>query len=194
MKTPSLENHLELHRELLRPVESRPEPSASARFFKRIMTLGIAAFLILLLLIYFVPGYDLLSILEGKTVSTVADDYRVTLSDGRIVLFYQDVYAQLQQLYLDNQEYEFSVCLLGSKQDRTYSISGLVQPRTYDQDVFHVRAEMCNKETLIALHSHPYKKCIFSEADIQYYQAFTKINKDGLIGVMCEPSRFGFYP
>ncbi len=185
---------LKHHRELLRPVEPAQESSVSARLIKRMMTLGITVFLILLLLIYLVPGYDLLSILEGKTTSTVVDNYHFTLPDGRTIAFARDVFAQLQQLYFDNQEHEFSVCLLGSHQDTIYRITGLVHPRTYDQDVFHVRADICGKETLIALHSHPYKKCIFSEQDITYYRSFATINPEGLIGVMCEPDRFGFYP
>ena len=86
------------------------------------------------------------------------------------------------------------MCLLGSKQGTTYLITGLLQPRIYEQDEFQVRADLCIKETLIALHSHPYKKCIFSEADISYYKSFANINNNGLIGVMCELNRFGFYP
>ena len=194
MKKLSWEEHLKHHRELLRPVAPIKEPSPLAQRLRRFALLSIAFFLLFLLLVYFVPGYDLLSILEGKTVSTVVDNYQITLSDGRRVLFYQDIYAQLQQLYFDNQPHEFSVCLLGSKQGTTYLITGLLQPRIYEQDVFHVRADLCSKETLIALHSHPYKKCIFSEADISYYKSFANINNNGLIGVMCELNRFGFYP
>ena len=194
MPSSSWEKELEEHRELLRPLEPLKQPSQAQKIMKRILTLGIALLLLLLLLVYFVPGYDLLSILEGKTVSDVVDNYRITLADGRVILFNPDVYAQLRQLYLDNQHQEFSACLLGLKQDNIYSLTRLVQPKTYEQDIFHVRAEMCMKETLIALHSHPYKHCIFSEADIQYYNAFAKLNKEGLIGVMCELDRFGFYP
>ncbi len=194
MPAASWEDHLQEHRELLRPVDELKEPSRAARTIKRILTLCIALFLLMLLLVYFVPGSDLLSILEGKTASDVVKDYRVQLSDGRAVIFHEEVFDQLQQLYLDNQEQEFSACLFGLKQDQIYTVTGLLLPRTYEQNVFHVRADLCPKETLIALHSHPYKHCIFSEADINYYKSFANINKDGLIGVMCEPERFGFYP
>lgn len=194
MTSSSWSEELEKHRELLRPVEPTQQPSQFQKTLKRILTLTTALVLVLLLLIYFVPGYDLLSILEGKIVSDVVDNYRISLTDGRVIVFDQNVYAQLQQLYLDNQHQEFSACLLGSKEGKTYTLTGLAQPKTYEQDVFHVRAALCTQETLIALHSHPYKKCIFSEADINYHQAFAKLNNDGLIGVMCELDRFGFYP
>ena len=143
---------------------------------------------------YLAPGYDLLSVLEGKAASDVVVNHQLTLSDGRTIIFTPEVFTQLKTLYFENQHQEFSACLLGSQTATVYTLDRLILPRTYEQDVFHVRADLCPKETVIALHSHPYKHCIFSAADINYYQAFAKINKDGLIGVMCEPDRFGFYP
>ena|SRR3989344_4791314 len=182
------------HGLLLRPIVTPQDPSRFQRFLKRFMTVAVALFLLFLLLVYLAPGYDLLSVLEGKAASKVVVNHRIALSDGRSVVFTSVVFAHLQQLYLDNQRQEFSACLTGNKEGDIYSVTDIILPRTYEQDVFHVRADLCPKETLIALHSHPYKHCIFSEADINYYQAFAKINKDGLIGVMCEPDRFGFYP
>lgn len=194
MPSPSWSKELERHRELLRPVEPSRTPSRWQQVVKRILTVCIALVLLLLLLVYLVPGYDLLSILEGRIVSTQITDLTIILQDGRKIIFQKEVYEALQKIYVDNQKTEFSVCLQGEKQENTYKITGLSVPRTYEQDVFHVRAELCSKETLIALHSHPYKKCIFSEADIRYYNSFANINKDGLIGLMCEPTRFAFYP
>ncbi len=159
--------------------------------------LWIALSTVILLFLFFVsigPGYHLLAYLQNMIVSTPAQDFRIALSDGRVVVFLPLVYEQLREIYLNQQTKEFSVCLQGKKEDMTYKITGLEIPNTYEQETFHVVADLCDSATLIALHSHPYQKCIFSEADIAYYQAFAKINKDGLIGVMCEPTRFGFYP
>ncbi|HLC72519.1 MAG TPA: hypothetical protein VJH37_02970 [Candidatus Nanoarchaeia archaeon] len=185
---------IEDHGLLLRPVVTPQHPSRFQRFLKRFTTIVVALFLLFLLLVYLAPGYDILSVLEGKSASNVVVNHKITLSDGRNVVFTSTVFAHLQQLYLDNQQHEFSACLVGKKEGDIYSIIDIILPRTYEQDVFHVRADLCPQETLIALHSHPYTHCIFSQADIAYYQAFAKINKDGLIGVMCEPDRFGFYP
>ncbi|MBS3144120.1 hypothetical protein J4208_00895 [Candidatus Woesearchaeota archaeon] len=182
------------HGLLLRPFEPPAAPTPTQRFFKRFGTLLIALFLLFLLLVYLAPGYDLLSVLEGKAASDVVVNHQLTLSDGRTIIFTPEVFTQLKTLYFENQHQEFSACLLGSQTATVYTLDRLILPRTYEQDVFHVRADLCPKETVIALHSHPYKHCIFSAADINYYQAFAKINKDGLIGVMCEPDRFGFYP
>lgn len=185
---------VEDHKELLRPVEPLPEPSRLLLLLRKIFIRGVALLLLLLILIYFVPGYDFLSILEGKTASNTIQNSLITLHDGTTITFAPEVLAQLQKLYLANQDHEFSACLLGTLSGRQYSITHFVLPQVYDQDVFHVRADLCAKETLIALHSHPYKHCIFSEADIDYYKAFTQQNPKGIIGVMCELERFGFYP
>ena len=66
-------------------------------------------------------------------------------------------------------------------------------PKAFGQSVSHVSAELCNSNTIVALHSHPYKRCIFSEQDIKSYEAARQINPDAIIGLMCEADRFGFY-
>ncbi|GEM_PF-804760 len=152
---------------------------------------------VLLIFLFFVsigPGYHVLSYLQNMIVSSPAQDFRIGLPDGRLILFSPTVYEQLQSIYLSQQTKEFSVCLQGKKEGTTYKITGLEVPKTYEQETFHVTAQLCDSTTLIALHSHPYQQCIFSDQDIAYYRKFAKVNVDGLIAVMCDRDRFGFYP
>src|SRR3989344_3707120 len=109
------------HGLLLRPVDKLPAPSRLQRVLKRFATVVVALFLLFLLLVYLAPGYDLLSVLEGKAASDVVVDHQLTLSDGRTIIFTPEVFTQLQRLYFENQHQEFSACLLGSQTATVYT-------------------------------------------------------------------------
>jgi len=161
---------------------------------KRIFIITTSIFLIILFLTYLLPGYDLLSILEGKIVSNRLIDLQLTLRNGNKVVFTNEAYLKLKDIYLKNQRTEFSSCLLGYKENNNYRVTDLYIPKTHQKTVFEVASELCNKDTIIALHSHPYKHCIFSSQDINYYNNFKEVNPEGMIGLICELNRFTFYP
>jgi|SRR3989344_2225620 len=170
------------------------EESKLHKAIKRIFIIIMALFLIMLILTYLVPGNNILSILEGRFVSVpIEEDFTANLDNGGKVVFSSSVYEELKQIYLKEQKNEFKVCLVGNKILDRYYITELRTPKTISQDVFSVYAEQCSKETLIPLHSHPFKHCIFSSQDIKSYELFKEINKDAIIGLMCEPARFNFY-
>lgn len=168
--------------------------SKLTKIIKRIITIVIALSLILLVLTYLIPGNDLIQILQGRFVSApLEEDFTVDLNNKGKVIFYSEVYNELKQIYLKEQKNEFKVCLVGNKINNNYYIYDLETPYIVSQDVFSVLAEECSKETLIPLHSHPYKHCIFSSQDIKSHERFKKINPEAIIGLMCEPVRFSFY-
>ena len=161
---------------------------------KKILLIFIGIFLIVLLVSYLLPGDYLVRVLQGQIVSsTLGSDYTLTLKNGDLVVFDPAVYTQLKEFYFEHQKDEFKVCLLGRKNNNHYLISGMAIPKVFSQSFAHVSAEQCSKETIIPLHKHPYKSCLFSQQDIRSYEAFHRINKDALIGLMCEIDRFTFY-
>ncbi|HLC37366.1 MAG TPA: hypothetical protein VJJ53_01145 [Candidatus Nanoarchaeia archaeon] len=174
--------------------EFNEEEGKLRKVIKRAFIIATALFLVMIVLTYLVPGNNMLSILEGRFVSSSIDeDFTVTLDNGRKVIFSNGVYKELKQIYFKEQKNEFKVCLIGNKIQNNYYINKLGTPRIISQDVFSVYAEQCSKETLIPLHSHPFKHCIFSSQDIKSYEIFKEINKDAILGLMCEPARFSFY-
>ena len=161
--------------------------------YRKVMIAAISIFLVLLVVPYFIFGNNIFYIIEGKFVSEkIKNDFSVSFGGGKVV-FENGTYSKLKEFYFASQKSEFKVCLVGKKEDKNYLVSDLYVPKTFGQSVSHVSAELCNSSTIVALHSHPYKRCIFSEQDIKSYKAGKQINPDAIIGLMCEAGRFGFY-
>lgn len=162
--------------------------------WQKLIAIASAIFLVILITFYFVPGSYVLDILEGRLVSEKLNpDFSINLKNGGKVIFEKAAYEQLRKFYFAEQKNEFKACLLGKKEGGDYFVSGLYLPKTFGQSVSHVSAELCSKETIISLHTHPYAHCIFSPQDIKSYGAVRKINPSSFIGLMCGPDRFSFY-
>jgi hypothetical protein len=157
---------------------------------KKIMLVVIGGFLALLFFSYVIIQYPLGNIIAGQSESTPLHNNVLVLDDFNIV-FLEGTAAQLEQIYLNEQRVEFSVCLQGIK-EKDYFITSLYKPKTYSQNFNHVSFEPC-VDSLIILHSHPYKSCIASQTDISLLEQSKKENKDVLMVVMCEPQRFSVY-
>jgi len=159
---------------------------------KKIFIAISSIILAVLVITYLVPGSHVLSILEGQATSyKLNPDLTIDLKNGKIV-FDNSTYEQLKQMYFAEQRSEFKACLEGHKDGLNYFITGVYVPETYSQSFSHVTAELCNSSTIIPLHTHPYKNCIFSYQDIRGLDAIRKVNPDAIIGLMCEPDRFNF--
>lgn len=107
--------------------------------------------------------------------------------------FEQSVLEQLQSYYLNNQQTEFSVCLGGMVVNKGYRITSLYFPTTYKRLFNQVTFEPCSADTLILLHSHPYKRCSASATDLRTLKKSQQENPSTLMLVMCESSRFAVY-
>lgn len=172
--------------------EIKPE-SKYWKAIRKVLVMILALGLIALILSYFLPG-DAMHIIQGRLGSYEVDkDYSINTPEGFTIIFSKDVYNKIVDTYLSNQETEVAFCLKGTLENNTYRLDEFYIPPTKDKEVFSVTSQICNSETLIAFHTHPYKHCIFSDVDIKYYQAFKQLNPQGMIGVMCEPNRFTFY-
>ena len=175
-------------------LEEPEEESKLKRILKRVFLAIIGLFMLFLILSYFLPGYHLLSLLEGRIVSaTLQSDHTVPLKAGGKVIFVPEVYEELKQIYLSIQKTEFKVCLQGEKRGDAYHIKNIYVPETYERSFRHVSAELCDESTIIPLHSHPFMRCLFSAQDIRSYRAFRRINPEAMTGLMCAVDRFSFY-
>ena len=160
--------------------------------FKRYFKLFAAIFLVLLMVSFTFVTFPISDILVGILQSNPLEDNTLIL-DGFEIIFDQSTLSQLQSIYFAEQEVEFSVCLSGEKRGANYHISDLYQPEMFEQTFNHVSFAPCSQDTLLLLHSHPYKRCAASETDLNTLTSTQKLNPDILMVVMCEPGRFAVY-
>ncbi len=155
--------------------------------WKKILITLLGLFLLFLLLGYFVFPLDIFaSVIDSATLhdGLVEQDVTVRFENGSYEVLLERYNAYLTE--------EFKVCLLGTY-DGEYHVTSVYDVVMYEQAFDHVVSEACPEETLIALHSHPYRQCLASAQDIKTLEKAQEINPNALIGIMCEPERFSFY-
>ena len=174
--------------------EANPEEELRKQKRKKLFIAALGLLLVVMTVIYLVPGDYVLSILEGQVTSyKLNDDLTIDLNGDSKVIFDNSTYQQLRELYFAEQRSEFKACLTGHKSGNEYIVTGVYQPETLSQSFSHVSAELCNADTIISLHTHPYKHCTFSLTDVIGLDSVRKVNENAIIGLMCEPDRFNFY-
>lgn len=174
--------------------EEIPEESPLQKNLRRAYIIIVALFLILLLIINTNAGAHFISVLAGKIItSKLNQDHSFNLRDSGQVIFLNQTYMALDDLYEMNQKAEFKICLTGEKIGKNYYVSGMYIPKTYGREVYSVTAAMCSSETIISLHSHPYLHCIFSNQDIDNLRVYRQVNPDMILGVMCDRDKITFY-
>ncbi len=176
------------HRESEAAFEEAPPESK----FKKFFILMIGVMLAVLMISYIFVSYPLSSIIKGQLESTPLQE-KVLVLDDFSIYFENNVREQLQEIYFAEQKVEFSVCLLGEKRGTDYYVISLYQPIMYEQSFAHVSFEPCSEDSLILLHSHPYKSCVASQTDLDTLEKMKKRNSEVLMVVMCEPARFSVY-
>ncbi len=183
---------------------AQPKPSPLTSFLTKLFfTLG--GLLIILLLASFVfLSYPIDHIIASKLESQ-SPLANTLIINNITILFEQHTQQQLQEIYNNQQKVEFSVCLLGTleqksenqqnnqQQKQIYHITSLYTPTMYQQTFNHVVFQPCNKDTIIMLHSHPYKSCLASDTDINTLTQTQQSNSNILMIIMCEPNRYSVY-
>jgi proteasome lid subunit RPN8/RPN11 len=159
---------------------------------KKTFATFVGVVLVLLMLSFIIVSYPIGEIIRGQMESRPLagnmielDDFSIILSDGTD--------KQLQDIYFNEQEVEFSACLLGRKAGKDYIIESLYQPKMFQQSFNHVSFQPCSSDTLIMLHSHPYKSCLASSTDLNTLRQTKERNPEVMMVVMCEPGRFSVY-
>lgn len=159
---------------------------------KKIVLLFIGIFLAILMFSYIFATFPIGDIIQSKAQSTLLQGNMLILAEF-LIIFENNTATQLESLYLQEQREEFSVCLQGKYENNLYTITSLYQPTTYRRTFSHVTFESCDAETLIMLHSHPYKRCIASQTDLNTLAKSKELNPTVLMVVMCEPNRYAVY-
>ena len=138
-------------------------------------------------------------IIQGKVESNLLQGNVINLDDLKVV-FLDGTEDILEAYYLNEQEVEISLCLEGYREDDRhttsfgdYFITSLYEPQVFSSAYNHVSFEPCSAETVVILHTHPYKRCVASDTDLNTLAGSKELNEDVLMVVMCEANRFSVY-
>ncbi len=159
---------------------------------KKIVLLAIGIVGIIGMVTFIFGTFPIGDIILGKTQSSLLQGDMLVLPELSIV-FQNNTAQMLEELYLQEQQEEFSVCLQGTVSENRYSITLFYQPVTYRRAFNHVTFEPCDTQTLLMLHSHPYKRCVASQTDLDTLKKSQEKNSQMLMVVMCEQRRFAVY-
>jgi proteasome lid subunit RPN8/RPN11 len=166
--------------------KDKPDP----KWHKPLFLFGTIVMVFLMLSFIFVSS-PITRIIEGQLESNTLENAQLQL--GALSLtFTGNTLSELQQMYFAEQQVEFSVCLQGVKEGNEYTIASLYQPTMFQQTFNHVQFEPCI-DSIVLLHTHPYKSCVASDTDLNTLEKMKKGNEDVLMVVMCEPDRFSVY-
>lgn len=161
--------------------------------WKKVLTISIAAFLILLMISYVWISYGIDDIIASLIESKTLEEEKVQINESSNLVFKGDTFNFLLDQYLSNQDKEFKACLLGGIKKGDYEIKEIIIPEMIEQAFNKVVSKSCPEETIAELHSQPYRKCIESEQDLETKELIKKTYPERLMIVMCEKERFNFY-
>ena len=152
----------------------------------------LSIIILFLVVVYFLLYPFGFQIVESFIINYKIKDNIINFKDNKVI-FEKEIYNELKNIYYLNERDEFKLCLMGVKVGNLYFINKIFKPKTYSANFNEVVAERCPNNTLIDLHKHPFRHCIFSEQDINSYNLIKKENDKILMIVMCEEGRFNFY-
>ncbi|MBR9690944.1 hypothetical protein GOV08_04640 [Candidatus Woesearchaeota archaeon] len=166
--------------------ENNLEEDKPSKIKKRII-IFLSVFMIILMVSLSLP----LSRLGSRAVSEkIESNYKIELKGGYEIYFEEETYKVIRQRFGLGTD-EFKICLKGRVQEKTYFIFDYYFPEVAHSSFTNVVSKICDKDTLLSLHSHPSMFCIFSKADIASYEKLD--NPDAFIGLICDVDRFNFY-
>jgi len=159
---------------------------------KKIFIILIAIFLLFLFLTYLLTSPTVWGILQGLAESSILEGNQFKVGEKAIV-FSNNSYNKLLEVYDKNPNIEFKVCLTGGIIDKNYTIYSVYEPKMLSQSYTSVVSEKCPKETIIALHNHPSRFCIPSKKDLENLKVLKGDNPNAMIAIMCTKNRINFY-
>ena len=164
------------------------EETEGQKRIKRVLRTVLGLLLITLFIIFLIPLEIPASFLEGKEIQ----NHELIVGNITIV-FEENSYEKLKQVYFENQLTEIKFCLTGTISNNTYYIHSLYAPTTYFATPISVSSQGCNQETIISLHTHPLNNCLFSQQDILSHNSQKRSYPKMLSAVMCATNRFAIY-
>lgn len=166
------------------------KPSVSKKIFVIVLT----CFLLIIVLVYFLTNPLVRNIIGGLIESSTLDDeYGVNIDSDSKLIFLNNSYNKLIEIYDENLGKEFKVCLKGKIIDGDYLINVIYEPEMFFQSYKEVVSEPCPEDSLVSMHTHPLKHCLPSQIDLESFEMFKRKNPIALMAIMCERGRFNFY-
>jgi len=159
--------------------------------WKKPVLILIGLFMILLFVVAFAANGTIQNFFTNEIVSTKIQDKQAE-SNAISISFHGTTYEDLLQIYLDNQETEVKVCMLGEVEDDNYIVTELYEPKQI-KFFSSVHYTPCNLKTVVSLHTHPINACVPSNTDITTIKAYRIINPKVLGIVMCNTDKLAFY-
>ena|SRR3989338_3687585 len=161
--------------------------------FKKFFVIALALFLLVLFAAYTLINAAGTDVLSGLALSYKAEKNEIDFSFGNKLIFEGNTLDELKEIYYANPNVEFKSCLKGEKINLSYHITEILIPITYEQTYRSVTSEPCPPDSIVDLHSHPFRRCLPSDQDFSNFKLFKEKNPDALMAVMCEDNRFGIY-
>lgn len=161
----------------------------------KIFVIIVGIFLIFLILSFTFLRYPIGEILQGQIESERIIDNKLVLKEFTII-FENNTENVLNTIYDSEQEQrlvETSVCLKGIKLQTDYLVNSIYYPKIHEQSFMHVEFSSCPVDTLVMLHTHPFKHCLASDTDLNTLKKAQKSNPDLIMIIMCEPERYSIY-
>ena len=178
-------------------IERDMDVEAQENAFKRKLFKGllvvVAVVMVVILVTYMLGDYEFMDILQGFIASDTLSEELTLQYKEYAIHFSPESYETLHKFYQGNLQHEFAACLQGTYAEKTYAVTSIKVPDLFSQSVFAVVSGACDQQTIIRLHSHPFRRCVFSPQDIFNYQQIRQQQGDIMLGLMCEPTRFTFY-
>ncbi|MCC7573971.1 hypothetical protein KO361_00060 [Candidatus Woesearchaeota archaeon] len=170
--------------------EELEEEHQSSILFKRIVNVLVASFLVLLMLSFLYLGSPVYSYIFGLAGSSRIDDFNTVVFRNEVIVSFDDeTLFFLQELYNPLGD-ERAVCLLGEVKGNEYFVEGYYKPRVFERAWNYVSHAPCSDDTIIMLHTHPFKRCAPSSTDKNTLRNTKFVNPNIIMLVMCGAERF----
>ena len=163
------------------------------RKLKKFFIISIGAFILIIFLIYILVNSIGSDILAGLISSSEIREDELDFSFNGKLIFMNNSLERLKDIYFSDEGVEFKACLVGYKENDIYFMEDLYIPKIYSQRFNQVIAEPCPSDSLVSLHSHPFRHCLPSQQDFRSFKQFKERNEDALMIVMCEKNRFSVH-
>ncbi len=177
-------------------IKSRDEELIEEKPKKNIVLKIIGIFLIVLIMSYYFYSYPVFDILQGQANSIKLENNIIESNNIRIV-FLNNTEEIISQLHSSEQEAklkEIALCFIGNVEyinNKTiYFVEQLYYPKIQESSFRHVVFSSCPSKTIIMFHTHPYKRCLASDVDIETLKNSQATNPNLIMLIACENERF----
>ena len=154
-----------------------------------LLTGVIAVCLVLVMVSYIWLSPTVFSGLLGVFQSDVVINSSVSAGNTTI-RFSDGVESDLSALYGDFPEEETALCMYGSVDNGTYTVTNYTVPRVISASFSHVRHESCPSSAIVVFHTHPERRCLPSSTDRLTLGEVQERNEKTIMLIMCESNRY----